>query len=78
MRNLCDAASMSCEVADLPFQVHANYGTWSIDFESSMGCSFNAHIYHWFSGRKGQIFIAITKEILHFRNINEYKDSPIG
>ena len=23
---------MSCEVAALPFQVHANYGTWSIDF----------------------------------------------
>ena len=24
---------MSCEVAALPFQVHANYGTWSIDFD---------------------------------------------
>ena len=24
---------MSCNVAALPFQVHANYGTWSIDFE---------------------------------------------
>ena len=23
---------MSCEVAALPFQAHANYGTWSIDF----------------------------------------------
>ena len=22
---------MSCEVAALPFQAHANYGTWSID-----------------------------------------------
>ena len=31
-RNLCDAAYMSCEVADLSFQAHANYGTWSIDF----------------------------------------------
>ena len=30
MRNLCDAALMSYEVAALPFQVHANYG--SIDF----------------------------------------------
>ena len=25
---------MSCEVAELPFQAHANYGTWSIDFEN--------------------------------------------
>ena len=27
---------MSCEVAALPFQAHANYGTWSkdIDYES--------------------------------------------
>ena len=32
MRNLCDAVLMSCEVAALPFQAHANYGTWSIDF----------------------------------------------
>ena len=31
MRNLCDAALMSCDVAALPFQAHANYGTWSID-----------------------------------------------
>ena len=23
---------MSCDVAAFPFQVHANYGTWSIDF----------------------------------------------
>ena len=23
---------MLCEVAALPFQAHANYGTWSIDF----------------------------------------------
>ena len=23
---------MSCEMAALPFQAHANYGTWSIDF----------------------------------------------
>ena len=23
---------MSCDVAALPFQAHANYGTWSIDF----------------------------------------------
>ena len=23
---------MSCEVAALPFQAHANYWTWSIDF----------------------------------------------
>ena len=33
MRNLCDAALISCEVAALPFQVHANYGNWLIDFE---------------------------------------------
>ena len=24
---------MSCEMAALPFQAHANYGTWSIDFD---------------------------------------------
>ena len=24
--------SMSCEVAALPFQVHANFGSWSIHF----------------------------------------------
>ena len=23
---------LSCEVAGLPFQAHANHGTWSIDF----------------------------------------------
>ena len=23
---------MSCDVAALPFQAHANYGTWSINF----------------------------------------------
>ena len=30
MRNICDVSS---EVAALLFQAHANYGTWSIDFE---------------------------------------------
>ena len=33
MRNLCDAAYMSCKVAALTFQAHANYGNWSIDFD---------------------------------------------
>ena len=28
---------MSCDVAALPFKVHANYGTWSIDFD--FGCT---------------------------------------
>ena len=32
MRNLCDAAYMSCEVAALPFQANVNYRTWCIDF----------------------------------------------
>ena len=32
IRNVCDTAQMSYEVAALPFQAHANYGTWSIDF----------------------------------------------
>ena len=31
MRNLYDAAYKSCEVAALPFQAYANYGTLSID-----------------------------------------------
>ena len=35
MRNLCDAARISYEVALIPFQAHANYGTWSIDFAQS-------------------------------------------
>ena len=34
MRNLCNVAQMSCEVATLPFQAHAIYGTLSIDFEN--------------------------------------------
>ena len=32
MRNPSDAELMSYDVAALPFQAHANYGTWSIDF----------------------------------------------
>ena len=36
MRNLCDAAKMSCEVAALTFQANGNYGTWSIDFGIKM------------------------------------------
>ena len=27
---------MSCDVAALPFEAHANYGTWSIDFEYAL------------------------------------------
>ena len=27
---------MSCEVIALPFEAHANYGTWSIDFVSNI------------------------------------------
>ena len=34
MRNQCDAAKMSCEVAALPFPAQSNYGTWSIDFDN--------------------------------------------
>ena len=33
MRNLCDAALISREVAALPFQVHASNGIWLIDFD---------------------------------------------
>ena len=36
MRNLCDAAYMSYEVAVRPYQAHANYGTWSIDFDKDI------------------------------------------
>ena len=35
MKNLCVAAKMSCELAELPFPAHAYYGTWSIDFAST-------------------------------------------
>ena len=27
---------MSCDVAALPFQAHAKYGTWSIDFAQNL------------------------------------------
>ena len=33
MRNIFHVAYMSSEVAALSFQAHANYGTWSIDFD---------------------------------------------
>ena len=33
MINLCFPALMSNEVAALPLQAHANYGTWSRDFD---------------------------------------------
>ena len=36
MGNLYDAAYISCEVAELPFQEHANYGTLSIDFDKGI------------------------------------------
>ena len=36
MRNPCDAAKMSCELASLTFQAHTNYGTWLIDIESNV------------------------------------------
>ena len=32
---------MSCDVASLPFQAHANYGTWSIDFGSNTEKNIN-------------------------------------
>ena len=35
---------MSFEVAALPFQGHANYGTWSIDFGITENILLN-HIY---------------------------------
>ena len=37
MRNLCDMAHMSFKMAALPFQAHANFGTWSIDFDRNTG-----------------------------------------
>ena len=42
MRNLCDAAYMSYEVAALPFQAHANNVTWSIYFGYKL-CLKNMH-----------------------------------
>ena len=44
---------MSCEMAVLPFQAHANYGTWSIDFLGSN-----------IGGKNGQF--NITKITSHF------------
>ena len=34
---------MSCEVAALSLQAHANYGTWSINFDSSGIFHFHFH-----------------------------------
>ena len=34
MKKFYNAALMLCDVAALVFQAHANYGTWSIDFEN--------------------------------------------
>ena len=31
MKNLCDVALISFEVAMLTLKAHANYGTWSIE-----------------------------------------------
>ena len=39
MINLCDAALMSCDGDALPFQAHAYYGTWSIDFDKIKNCN---------------------------------------
>ena len=35
-RNLSIAAYMSCVVAALPFQAHANYRTWPLDFGTNV------------------------------------------
>ena len=58
---------MSCEVAYLPFQANANYGTWSLDFALyDLTCKF--HIFDLlikFSKKKfGKIEL---NGILHFR-----------
>ena len=36
---------MSSEGALLLFQAHAKYGTWSIDFDNSIGNTNNMHIF---------------------------------
>ena len=46
---------MSCEVAALPFQAHANYGTWSIDFDYKVCISV------WFSTKSEVSEAGITK-----------------
>ena len=38
---------MSCEVAALPFQAHANYGTWSKDFANERKQIFH-YLYIYF------------------------------
>ena len=45
MINLCDAAKMSCEVAALPFQAHAHYRSWSIDFDQKQYISNKSKFY---------------------------------
>ena len=69
MRNRCDAAKMSCEVAALSFQVNANYRTWSIDFTFDIG----AKTVDFIELRKQQSLNLLTfycldiktKEVLH-------------
>ena len=46
---------MSCDVAVLNFQAHANYGTWSIDFDSNKIQALN-------NKGKSSGLINITKE----------------
>ena len=36
---------MSCEMAAHPFQAHANYGTWSIDFGYDIPFNFFLSIF---------------------------------
>ena len=53
---------MSCEVASLPFQAHANYGTWSIDFAS------NKYLLH--SGVK---YFYLIQVYFDYNNLSEVK-----
>ena len=46
MRNPCDAAYMSCVVAALAFQAHANQGTLLIDSEV---CAKKRHFANFFA-----------------------------
>ena len=58
MRNLCDAAYMSCYVAALPFQAHVYYEIWSIDLGNNLN-TYNLHILMQFLQRYDKTYVVI-------------------
>ena len=62
---------MSCEVAALPFEAHANYGPWSIDLDTSK--TIYVHKYHVMSSLHNKIEYS-ESNILHTQQNDSEKD----